>query len=295
MKPVYDNPVEPFPGRSIAAGLQAEHQSKSIDINQVLKDLVEKGVDRYNCVEFRYIETLASRLPELSGFVAAHIEQKIWMALTDYQLDFERNKSEAVAIANEVSEKFPHLTEKINALLLVNDFKAVQRVHARQIKQQSSPLVHKDSLSKVCNSLKQRSSAFYEQTDENSLEGLMHEQEVNTLSSMQADLIDRVQPNQLAELPSVRAIRQSLGKINIDKLIHQALQDIPDNPGPLNQQMLVVRTLSTMGDLSPQYLNRFVGFMETLLWLEKAGRKSDAAERKKPIKKLNRKTSSRSR
>jgi hypothetical protein len=36
--------------------------------------------------------------------------------------------------------------------------------------------------------------------------------------------------------------------------------------------MLAIRSLSTMQDISPAYLNRFISYVDTLFWLEQADR-----------------------
>jgi hypothetical protein len=54
----------------------------------------------------------------------------------------------------------------------------------------------------------------------------------------------------------------------------------PANAGPLNSHALVLQVLSLMRDLSPEYLRRFVGTVETLQWLERAGDKLPRETRK---------------
>ncbi len=43
--------------------------------------------------------------------------------------------------------------------------------------------------------------------------------------------------------------------------------------------MLVLRSLGLMRDLSPDYLNRFVGYVDTLLILEDLGRSKPASKK----------------
>jgi hypothetical protein len=45
----------------------------------------------------------------------------------------------------------------------------------------------------------------------------------------------------------------------------------PQNAGPINSHMLVLRSLGLMRDASPDYLSRFMGYVDTLLFLEEAG------------------------
>jgi len=50
--------------------------------------------------------------------------------------------------------------------------------------------------------------------------------------------------------------------------VEQSLKRGPENAGPLNSHMLVLRSLATMRELSPEYLRRFLSHAETLLWLD---------------------------
>ena len=59
-------------------------------------------------------------------------------------------------------------------------------------------------------------------------------------------------------------------KLNADKVVTQALEEVPAEAGPLNPQRLATRSLATMRDLSPHYLSRFVSYVDTLFWLEQA-------------------------
>ncbi len=77
-------------------------------------------------------------------------------------------------------------------------------------------------------------------------------------------------PSDLGRLdnPRVEQFRQQLGKINVQKQVTQAIAQAPQNAGPINSHMLVLRSLGLMRDLSPDYLNRFVGYVDTLLILD---------------------------
>ena len=68
--------------------------------------------------------------------------------------------------------------------------------------------------------------------------------------------------------PHIVQFRQQLGKMNVQKKVTQAIAQAPQNAGPINSHMLVLRSLSLMRDLSPDYLNRFMGYVDTLLFLD---------------------------
>ena len=83
-------------------------------------------------------------------------------------------------------------------------------------------------------------------------------------------------------LESARLFRQHQAALSVESLVNKALLEKPESPGPLNPQMLAIKALTNMRDLSPHYLRRFVTYMDTLLWIEQASPKSATA---KPAKK----------
>ena len=72
------------------------------------------------------------------------------------------------------------------------------------------------------------------------------------------------------ERPRVRQFRQQLRKISVKKQVSQAIAQAPNNAGPINSHMLVLRGLGLMRDISEDYLNRFMVHLETLLCLDEA-------------------------
>lgn len=78
----------------------------------------------------------------------------------------------------------------------------------------------------------------------------------------------------IAELRSSRKLRESMLTRRVDKMIAEAIAAMPEAPGPLNPQMLAIRSLTTLGDLSPAYLLRFVPYIETLHCLEQVDNQS---------------------
>lgn len=73
------------------------------------------------------------------------------------------------------------------------------------------------------------------------------------------------------ENPRTTQFRQQLSKIRVQKQVTQAIAQAPQNAGPINSHMLVLRSLGLMRDLSPDYLNRFMGYVDSLLVLEAVG------------------------
>lgn len=73
------------------------------------------------------------------------------------------------------------------------------------------------------------------------------------------------------ELRSAQTFRETWSRICAEDEVTEAVQRGPDNAGPLNSHMLVLRTLGLMRELSPDYLRRFMAHADTLLWLDQAG------------------------
>ena len=86
-----------------------------------------------------------------------------------------------------------------------------------------------------------------------------------------------------AELRSVHAFRETWSRIATEDQVSQAVQRGPENAGPLNSHMLVLRTLGLLQNLSPDYLQRLVAHAESLLWLDQA-----ASRLKSPVVKAQR-------
>ena len=79
--------------------------------------------------------------------------------------------------------------------------------------------------------------------------------------------------------PRIEQFKQQLGKIRVQKQVAKAIAQAPQNAGPINSHMLVLRSLGLMRELSPDYLNRFMGYVDTLLSLEQAGQPKTAPKK----------------
>lgn len=75
-------------------------------------------------------------------------------------------------------------------------------------------------------------------------------------------------PSPAPELKSVAYFRSTWSKLLTEQQLTQTLAKAPENAGPMNAQHLVLRTLQRMRDLSPDYLQGFMSYIDTLIWLE---------------------------
>lgn len=97
----------------------------------------------------------------------------------------------------------------------------------------------------------------------------------------------------VAELKTLRYFRSTWSRLSAHQRLTQSLAQVPANAGPLNSQHLVHRALTLMRDASPEYLNRFVSYVDALLWLDQASG-TGVAERKDVPREGERKARSRS-
>lgn len=72
----------------------------------------------------------------------------------------------------------------------------------------------------------------------------------------------------LANLDDVRRISTH---VRAESQLRQALEQAPENAGPLNSASLVHRALMLMRDVSPGYLQTLMGYVDALAWIEGMG------------------------
>ncbi len=84
----------------------------------------------------------------------------------------------------------------------------------------------------------------------------------------------------LPESPRVQQFRKQLRTLSVQKQVRTALSKAPQNAGPINSHMLVLRALGMMRELSPDYLQRFMTYVDTLILLENAVQGKKAAPKK---------------
>ncbi|WP_442951944.1 DUF2894 domain-containing protein [Orrella sp. JC864] len=71
------------------------------------------------------------------------------------------------------------------------------------------------------------------------------------------------------ELPLLDEFRLALTRASAGRQLRQSQEKVPENAGPLNSSHLVHRSLTLMRLCSPGYLHAFLGYADTLAWLER--------------------------
>ncbi len=83
-----------------------------------------------------------------------------------------------------------------------------------------------------------------------------------------------------SELKNVRTYRNTWSKLSVDRQLTQAFERAPENAGPLNSHYLVLQSLAMMREISPDYLNRYMSYVDTLLCLDQAESKGKLSPKK---------------
>ena len=213
-----------------------------------LETLGGDGDGRFDPVRWRFIEALARRSQLHQGEARRIIDGKLAEALAAYRQGYEQAKNDAKVTVARISEQSPDAANELQRLLSDADFGAVKRFTA---------------------GLEKRHSPLAELT-----------RYLAQLSPEDADGQRAEAPGVRGELKAIRNFRKTWSKLSVDKQVAQAIEQAPDNAGPLNSHMLVLRSLALMRDISPDYLSRFMSYVDTLLWLDQAEIKDKPAAKK---------------
>ena len=91
-------------------------------------------------------------------------------------------------------------------------------------------------------------------------------------------------PRQIPELKSVARFQETWSRLSAEQQLTRTLAQAPENAGPMNSQHLVLRSLQAMRDIAPDYLQGFMSYVDTLIWLEHADPTKASSERERPRK-----------
>ena len=93
-----------------------------------------------------------------------------------------------------------------------------------------------------------------------------YEQPETTPSTTNAAPLSHAQP--VPELRSIACFHETWSRLSTEQQLAETLACAPKNAGPLNSQHLVLRSLQLMREIAPDYLQGFMSYIDTLIWLE---------------------------
>ena len=218
----------------------------SLDFNTLIASLRTAGADRFDPVRLHYLEALAKRAGAHQGSTKRVLDAKLKLALAAFKERFDNARSDAGEIVDRALQQYPHAASDLQRLVDAGDFKGLQRFIA-SLKTNE----HGASLGALVRQLEQHGPE-------------------NPGVRLEGNAASR------SELKTIRNFRNTWAKLSVDNQVAQALKQAPKNAGPINSHMLVLRSLALMRDISPDYLNRFMSYADTLLCL-------DQGEKEKPV------------
>lgn len=233
------------------------HSSTPAPVAEQLQALHQQGAERWCPVEFHYAQTLAQRAQAHQGLVRQRLEMKLVQALVGLQ---ERSQQTQTVWQHKVAaaaQRHPAAAAELRTWLTQGQAAAIQRrITALDNASRLAPLkalvAHVVPLAEAAHGTSGPTPAR-------------------------------------PELNTVRRFRSTWSKFSVDQQLSKDLAQAPRNAGPINSHMLTLRALEAMRDLSPDYLNRFVSYVDTLLFLEQHEQDKWAASAKTPASKRGRK------
>ncbi|MGV3742539.1 MAG: DUF2894 domain-containing protein [Burkholderiaceae bacterium] len=242
--------------------IEDAHLDASCETSTLISSLRAAGADKFDPVRWHYLEALAKRTAAQEGSTKRLLAAKLAQALATFKEGFEQARSDAAALLDRSMRHTPHASEDLRRLFDAGDFKGLQRLTARLRAGERIA-----SLAALVRQLEQHSSD-------------------KAPPQSDSTAVSRV------ELKTIRNFRSTWSKLSVDKQVAQALQQAPKNAGPINSHMLVLRSLALMRDISPDYLNRFISYADTLLCLEqgekeKSDKKVETPKKRRPVKAAN--------
>ncbi|HCV13523.1 MAG TPA: DUF2894 domain-containing protein [Candidatus Accumulibacter sp.] len=235
---------------SARSGLPPSLPGQAVNRDGELAALRAAGAERSDPVGLRFIEALARRARQHDGAVRRILDGRLSEALAACRRRLERTRDEARQTIARTTGRHPGAAEELQRLFAAGDFAGLGRFVARLESDR-----RRSSLAELARC-------------------------GGRVSPEEADGGPTPERGSGCELRSLRHFRNSWAQRSADKQVSQAIERAPENAGPLNSHMLVLRTLASIRDLSPDYLNRLVSHVDTLLRLEQAGRKSRSTARK---------------
>lgn len=234
-------------------GEAAEARLSSSDFDAQLARLRTAGADRFDPVGVHYLEALAKRAIAHQGSVRTLLDARLAQALATFKQRFDRARRDATEAIARCTGQYPQAADDLQQFLAAGDFKGLRRhIAALDGSERHASL-----------------GALVRRLEQHASENADARVEENTGSR--------------SELKTARRFRNTLSKLSVQKQVAQALEQGPRNAGPINSHMLVLRSLALMRDISPDYLNRFMSYADTLLCLDEGEKEKPANPRKQAV------------
>ncbi|WP_198358838.1 DUF2894 domain-containing protein [Noviherbaspirillum autotrophicum] len=233
-------------------GIAPAPPESSPEVDALIASLRAAGANRFDPTGWHYVEVLAKRAAAHQGSVRRILDARLVRALTALQARVERAQCDARETLARGVQQYPHAAADLQRLHDAGDVKGLRR------------LVATLQANERCASLG----------------ALVRQLEQHSPDHAEAQREGIAGPR--SELKAIRNFRNTWAKLSVNKQVAQALEQAPKNAGPINSHMLVLRSLSLMRDISPDYLNWFMSYADTLLALDQGEKEKTASPKKGP-------------
>jgi hypothetical protein len=248
-----------------------------VDCSAQIALILAQGGNRFDEIRFQYLSSIYERAEKQRHSVALILISKVQRLLASYQSDLVSAEEKSKVLSNRIKMSFPESSNEVDQLERYYNVSALTKLENRLMRTNGGGVL------KTLTNLLLQGGESDDNQDAPSFVELLQSQE-NEAIKIFTDNEACIASNK-SELKSVRLFRESQEKLNSEKLVRLAIKEGPDNPGPINPHMLAIRSLSTMQSLSPQYLKRFISYIDTVFWLEQAGDELKPKSKPKTINK----------
>jgi Protein of unknown function (DUF2894) len=212
----------------------------------------QQGEHLLSPLSFRQLEAMAQRLPDQTAPVRRILLGRLSQALGHHDAMVKQAREQAQQLATRLMSQQPDMGRECRRLLAAGDLNALQHLSLQGPRPPpASPLAELN-----------RHIAQASQADSGS---------VAWSGTSSAGRVD---------MKSLRQFKDTWARMAAEDDVKQAIERGPRNAGPLNSHQLVLRSLSVMRDVSPDYLRRFMTHLDALLWLDQLSQRPSAPDGK---------------
>jgi hypothetical protein len=243
--------------------------AKLLKLSKSFAEINLAYVDNTDPLRFDYIQNLYKRLSGSEKHGNTELIDKTQASIDLYITRLADRRSDVATTLEKIEANFPQQMETAKSLFEQCQFRQVEQLLNSAIKQQAAD-ANVELLRQLTNGINSQAEEDEADPQSMSFDKILYQHELSArqLTGNTSGLPVDGSGEQLV-MQSMKHFRQSMKHFNIDQVIARAINQGPENPGPLNPQMLAIKSLTQMRDLSPMYLRRFAAQIETLLWLEK--------------------------
>ncbi len=237
-------------------------------LGNALVALRESGAHHFDPPRFRFIEAMLQRCGHHSEAVASTLLERAETALDTYQQQLQLARDEASRSVVTHGEKFPPSAARLQQLLADGKLLELQRL-ANSLRQRD----RQRPLGEMLDRLGRRGEPASISPGDDGLDAMLLQQEQQALAATSVGAGEAAKPTGAAvrDLRAARWLRKYQAGRRTRELLADALQGCHEHGGPLNPEVLAIRSLQALHKLSPAYLQQMVGYIDTVFALQLAG------------------------